>query len=129
MNLTRRQAGITLAGAAITLGVARCSSGSTTLTPAEAVADLRSFATGLLNAVKQVAPNAIPAGTVTTVPSRSCESAREVWVTKTWAPPAGAGPLRVTVPVAGLRPVTLVGLTVTEASTRVGGGGVTLNRV
>lgn len=39
----------------------------------------------------------------------------------TSAPPAGAGPLSVTVPVEELPPVTLVGLRVIEA--RVGGGG------
>jgi hypothetical protein len=39
----------------------------------------------------------------------------------TSAPPAGAGPLSVTVPVEELPPVTLVGLNVIEA--RVGGGG------
>ena len=70
-----------------------------------------------------------PAGTVTMISSSSCENARESWVTKTWAPPAGAGPLSVTVPVADPRPVTLVGLTVTEASTGPVGGGVTFNRV
>jgi hypothetical protein len=38
----------------------------------------------------------------------------------TTAPPAGAGPERVTVPVVPVPPVTLAGLTLTEAS--VGGG-------
>ena len=37
----------------------------------------------------------------------------------TCAPPAGAGPFSVTVPVDGLLPVTLVGLTPSEA--RIGG--------
>jgi hypothetical protein len=40
----------------------------------------------------------------------------------TTAPPVGAGPLRVTVPVDGLPPVTEVGMTLTELTT----GGVTV---
>ena len=43
----------------------------------------------------------------------------------TSAPPLGAGPLSVTVPVEELPPVTLVGLTLSEAS--VGAGGVTVS--
>jgi len=44
----------------------------------------------------------------------------------TWAPPAGAGPLRVTVPVDELPPVTLGGLSVSEE--RVGSDeGVTVS--
>src|SRR6266852_2593758 len=39
----------------------------------------------------------------------------------TWAPPAGAGPLSVTVPVEGLPPVTFEGFSVSEE--RVGSGG------
>ena len=45
----------------------------------------------------------------------------------TCAPPAGAGPLNVTVPVDEFPPVTLVGLNVSEASVGAGGGaGVTV---
>ena len=43
----------------------------------------------------------------------------------TTAPPLGAGPLSVTVPVEELPPVTLVGLRLSEAS--VGAGGVTVS--
>ena len=43
----------------------------------------------------------------------------------TTAPPLGAGPLSVTVPVEELPPVTLVGLRVSEES--VGGAGVTVS--
>ena len=43
----------------------------------------------------------------------------------TMAPPAGAGPLRVTVPVEELPPITLVGFTVTEDM--VTGTGVTIS--
>jgi hypothetical protein len=39
----------------------------------------------------------------------------------TWAPPAGAGPLSVTVPVEDCAPTTLIGISVNEES--VGGGG------
>ena len=40
----------------------------------------------------------------------------------TCAPPAGAGPLSVTVPVEEFPPVTLAGLKIIEESARVGGG-------
>ena len=43
----------------------------------------------------------------------------------TWAPPAGAGPLSVTVPVEGLPPVTVEGFSVSEE--RVGSGEVTVS--
>lgn len=44
----------------------------------------------------------------------------------TWAPPAGAGPLSVTVPVEELPPVTLEGLSVSEE--RFGSGEVTVSK-
>jgi len=48
----------------------------------------------------------------------------------TCAPPAGAGPLSVTVPVDEFPPVTLVGLSVNEESVGAGGGaGVTVSVV
>jgi hypothetical protein len=40
----------------------------------------------------------------------------------TCTPPAGAGPLRVTVPVDEFPPTTLVGFSVNEASVGAGGG-------
>ena len=46
----------------------------------------------------------------------------------TCAPPVGAGPLSVTVPVDEFPPVTLVGLSVNEESVGAGGGaGVTVS--
>ena len=46
----------------------------------------------------------------------------------TCAPPAGAGPLNVTVPADEFPPVTLVGLNVSEASVGAGGAaGVTVS--
>jgi hypothetical protein len=46
----------------------------------------------------------------------------------TCAPPVGAGPLSVTVPVEEFPPVTLVGLSVNEESVGAGGGaGVTVS--
>jgi hypothetical protein len=68
-----------------------------------------------------------PAGTTTLMPSRFWSSASESWVTNTVAPPAGAGALKVTVPVAVVSPATLVGFTVTEASTGPAFGGLTFN--
>src|SRR3954447_15584081 len=64
---------------------------------------------------------------MTVIPSRSWLSASESWVTNTAAPPAGAGPLNVTVPVAVVKPATLVGDTVTAASTGPASGGATFN--
>ena len=52
-----------------------------------------------------------PAATVTLA---GTVAARLLLDKVTTAPPAGAGPLRVTVPVDGLPPITLVGFTVTE---------------
>jgi hypothetical protein len=46
----------------------------------------------------------------------------------TVAPPAGAGPLNVTVPVEGVPPMTLVGFSVSEETVGGGGGaGVTVS--
>ena len=55
-----------------------------------------------------------PAGTVTVE-----ETAAAGWLleTATSAPPAGAGPFSVMVPVAEVAPVTLVGLTASEDTT------------
>jgi hypothetical protein len=59
-----------------------------------------------------------PAGTVTLEGTLAAPLSLE---RKTWAPPAGAGPVRVTVPVEDWPPKTLAGFSVNEA--RVGGGG------
>jgi hypothetical protein len=66
-------------------------------------------------------PIAVPAGMVTlagTVAADVLLLERETTV-----PPAGAGPLRVTVPVDGLPPFTLVGLSASEDRTGELGGG------
>ena len=68
-----------------------------------------------------------PAGTMTLIPSSPWSSASESWVTNTTAPPAGAGALNVTVPVAVVKPATLVRLTVTVASTGPASGGFTFS--
>ena len=75
--------------------------------------------TGLVLTVK-VALVAPPA-TVTLAGTRA--AAVLLLASVTCAPPAGAGPLRVTVPVDGLAPVTLVGLSASE----VGTGGKTVS--
>ena len=60
-----------------------------------------------------------PAGTVTL--EGTVAAAVLLLESTTCAPPAGAAPLNVTVPVEELPPVTLVGFSPSEA--RVGGGG------
>jgi hypothetical protein len=60
-----------------------------------------------------------PAGTVTVEGTLAAVvSLLESW---TWAPPAGAAPLNVTVPVEEFPPVTLAGFSVSDE--RVGDGG------
>ncbi len=66
-----------------------------------------------------------PAGTVTLEGTLAAPLLLE---SATIAPPAGAGPLNVTVPVEGVPPMTLVGFSVSDE--RVGGGegaGVTVS--
>ena len=66
-----------------------------------------------------------PAGTVTPLDG-TLAAAMLLLESVTWAPPAGAGPLRVTVPVEDCKPpTTLVGFSVSDE--RGGGGeGVTV---
>src|SRR2546428_10447125 len=61
-----------------------------------------------------------PAGTVTLAGTTAAGSLLE---SVTCAPPAGAGAFSVTVPVEGLPPVTLVGLTVSDETI----GGITVS--
>ena len=67
-------------------------------------------ATGLVVAVKDAV--VCPAGTVTV--AGTWAAAVLLDVNATAAPPAGAGPLSVTVPVEGLPPTTEVGFRLTE---------------
>jgi hypothetical protein len=61
-----------------------------------------------------------PAGTITLEGTLAAPLLLE---RRTWAPPAGAGPLSVTVPVEDCTPpITLVGLSVREATVGRGGG-------
>src|SRR6266436_4515667 len=63
-----------------------------------------------------------PAGTITL--EGTLAAAVLLLESATCAPPAGAGPLSVTVPVEdSVPPMTLVGLSVSEERERVGGGG------
>src|SRR5438552_526890 len=62
-----------------------------------------------------------PAATVTLPGTEATDGVSLDRVTP--APPVGAGPLSVTVPVDGLTPVTLVGFSVREATVTGGGGG------
>ena len=78
------------------------------------------LATGIVVTVK-VALVALAA----TVTLAGTVAAGLLLVRVTSAPPAGAGTLRVTAPVEGLPPTTLVGLTVTEDM--VTGTGVTIS--
>ena len=61
----------------------------------------------------------VPAATVTL--NGTIAAAVLLVESATVAPPAGAGPLNVTVPVEGVPPMTLVGFSVSDE--RVGGGG------
>ena len=66
-----------------------------------------------------------PAGTVTLEGTLAAPLSLE---RKTWAPPAGAGPVRVTVPMEDWPPKTFAGLSVNEATVGAGGGaGVTVS--
>jgi len=76
--------------------------------------------TGLVLTVKVALVT--PAGTVT--PEGTLAAAGLLLESRTWAPPAGAGPLRVTVPVEDCAPpTTLVGFSVSEETV----GGVTVS--
>ena len=78
-------------------------------------------ATGLVVTVKVAL--AAAAGTVT-LPMPGTEATAGLLLEReTTAPPAGAGPFRVTVPVAGVPPVTLVRLRASEETT----GGITVS--
>ena len=60
-----------------------------------------------------------PAGTITLEGTLAAPLLLE---SATCAPPAGAGPLSVTVPVEDVPPITLVGFSVTEETVGSGGG-------
>src|SRR3989442_16038608 len=76
--------------------------------------------TGLVLTVKVAL--VAPAGTVT--PEGTLAAPVLLLESRTWAPPAGAGPLRVTVPVEDCAPpTTLVGFSVSEETV----GGVTVS--
>jgi hypothetical protein len=62
MTLTRRTALLS----ATALGLAGCATLSG-LTPAQAVSDLQTFGTALVNATNEIAPGTIPAATMTTI--------------------------------------------------------------
>jgi hypothetical protein len=66
-----------------------------------------------------------PAGTITLEGTLAAPSLLE---RRTWAPPAGAGPVRVTVPVEDWPPKTFAGFSVSEEIVGGGGGaGVTVS--
>ena len=68
----------------------------------------------------------VPAATVTL--NGTIAAAVLLVESATVAPPAGAGPLNVTVPVEGVPPMTLVGFSVSEETVGGGGGaGVTVS--
>src|SRR5260370_41638293 len=66
-------------------------------------------------------PLLAPAATVTVAGTVAVDVLLE---RETTAPPVGAGPLSVTVPVEGDPPVTLVGFSVSGEGVRAGGGSV-----
>jgi hypothetical protein len=72
-------------------------------------------ATGLLVTVKV----AVVALAATVTLAGTCAAAALLLDRVTTAPPAGAGPFRVTVPVEVLPPIVEVGLSVTEVSVKV----------
>src|SRR5437016_1386277 len=57
----------------------------------------------------------VPAGTVTLPPSGTEATVGLLLEREMTAPPSGAGPLSVTVPVEGVAPATLIGFTAREA--------------